>query len=406
MTPELQNANDPPPRRPRLLLQHMMGLVLLAGVGLWLMILSARFLGWIALVLGVVGLAALALGAAVIAVKGLWTQQDAVLRALAIAAEHGMPLTPALHAVADHCSFLLRVRVLALADTLQAGAPLPAALEMTPGVLPRDGEIIARVGYDTGVLPGALREAVDARAALPSAWGWMIGRLTYLLAVLIVLEGVVAFISYFILPKFEAIFSDFGAPLPAFTILVIQATHIFTDYGLITALVMALEVMLLALLPISLLGWLNVGVPLLDRLMVRRHAALILRTLARVVESGQPLNRAFGTLARHYPRRWVRDRLRSVALDIDRGQDWCGCLRNHGLITNAELAVFDAARRVGNLPWTLRQTAETAERRLAYRAQAWVQLLFPLLVLLLGAVVFAVAVAYFAPLVSLIERLA
>ncbi|MDR3638651.1 MAG: type II secretion system F family protein [Isosphaeraceae bacterium] len=414
MTPELKNPSEPkhtpnerpPARRQRFLLQHMMLVVLFAGVGIWLLILSFQYLGWLALVLLVFLGAALAAGSVVVGVKGFWTQQDAVLRALAIAADRGMPLAPALQAIADHCGFFLRARVLALADTLQAGAPFPDALDMTPGVLPPDAEVIARVGYDTGVLPGALREAADARVALPSTWGWIVARLCYLMGVLLVLQSVIGFISYFILPKFEAIFKDFGAPLPQFTILVIQATHAAIRYGWASALLVGLEVAILFLLPLTLVGWLNVGIPVLDRLFIRRHSALILRALAGVVESGQPLNRAFGTLARRYPRTWVRDQLRMVALDIDRGQDWCEALRNNGLIGGPEVAALDAARRVGNLPWTLRQTAETLERRLAYRMQAWLQLIFPVLVLMVGGVVFAVAVAYFAPLVSLIERLA
>jgi len=413
MVPQLNKAKEPellpvaPPlvRRQRFLLQHLMILILVAGVGIWLLVLSFDYLGWFTVVLLFFLGIALAIGTVVIAVRGYWTQQDAVLRSLAIAADRGMPLAPALFAVADQCSFLLRSRVVAMAETLHAGAPFPDALDMTPGILPRDAEIIARVGYDTGVLPGALREAVDARAALPSTWGWIVGRLCYLLVILLALQSIIGFISYFILPKFEAIFKDFGTALPQFTIMTIQATHILMRYGWITALLLGLEVAILLILPISLVGWLNVGTPLFDRLFARRHAALILRTLARVVESGQSLNRAFGTLARRYPRAWVRESLRMVALDIDHGQDWCQALRRNGLINDAQVATLDAARRAGNLPWALRQTAETLERRLSYRIQALLQLLFPVLIIMVGAVVFAVAVAYFAPLVSLIERL-
>lgn len=404
--PETDRMPLPPARRQRFLLQHLMFVILVAGVGFWLTILSVYYLGWLAVVVVLILGIAFAIGSAIIAVRGYWTQQEAVLRALAIAGEHGMPLAPALFAIAGHCGFLLRSRVIGLATALEAGAPFPAALEMTPGVLPRDAEIIARVGYDTGVLPGALREAVDARLTVGSTWGWITARLCYLLGVLLVLETIVGFITYFILPKFEAIFRDFGIPLPAFTILVVQATHVLVKYGVVTVLLFAAQLLLMAAVPLTLTGWLNVELPLFDRLFARRHSALILRTLARVVEAGKSLNGAFDTLARRYPRTWVRDRLRMVAIAVDRGQDWCEALHDSGLITESDVAILDAARRVGNLPWTLRQTAETLERRLAYRLQAWLQVLFPVLVMLVGAAVCALAVAYFAPLVSLIERLA
>ena len=67
--------------------------------------------------------------------------------------------------------------------------------------------------------------------------------------------------------------------------------------------------------------------------------------------------------------------------------------------------MLGSAQRVGNLAWALREMAESNERRLGYRLQFWLQLLFPMLLICLGAVVFVLVVAYFCPLVSLIEAL-
>ena len=54
----------------------------------------------------------------------------------------------------------------------------------------------------------------------------------------------------------------------------------------------------------------------------------------------------------------------------------------------------------------MRELAETGERRLAFRFQAVIQTLFPLVVVGFGLVVFFLAVAFFAPLVDLIRSLA
>ena len=65
-----------------------------------------------------------------------------------------------------------------------------------------------------------------------------------------------------------------------------------------------------------------------------------------------------------------------------------------------------SAEAVGNLAWALAELAETAERRLAIRFQLVIQTLFPLVVVILGMVVFILATAYFLPLVDLIQNLA
>ena len=64
-----------------------------------------------------------------------------------------------------------------------------------------------------------------------------------------------------------------------------------------------------------------------------------------------------------------------------------------------------SAEAVGNLPWALSELAETVERRLAVRFQLAIQTLFPLVVVMLGMVVFILVTAYFLPLVNLIKSL-
>ena len=112
------------------------------------------------------------------------------------------------------------------------------------------------------------------------------------------------------------------------------------------------------------------------------------------------------TLANHYPTSWVRRRLRRVWTEVKEGADWIESLRRHRLIRASDADVLRSAAAVGNLAWALMELAETAERRLATRVQAFIQMLFPLIIVILGALVFFIGVAYFLPLVTLISRLA
>jgi type II secretory pathway component PulF len=117
------------------------------------------------------------------------------------------------------------------------------------------------------------------------------------------------------------------------------------------------------------------------------------------------LPEGLAALARSYPKRDMRRRLDRAASDVNSGLDWCESLRRHGLAGQPELAVLRAAQRVGNLPWALAEMADSVRRRLAYRVQAACQLLFPLIVVLMGLMVMFVVVALFMPLVALIQAL-
>jgi type II secretory pathway component PulF len=293
-----------------------------------------------------------------------------------------------------------------LVACLNEGDPLPEALEQTPRAVSRDAMLLAWVGQSTGLLPRALRLAGTARATQLSLWMSIASRLAYLLGVLLAMQGIMAFILYFIIPKFEAIFKDFGVRLPDPTIFVIEASHFVIKSAPFSMVLIIGEVVCLLYIPFSFVGWMNYNVPIFDRLLSRRHAALVLRALSLVIEGNQPIAEGLSTIAQHYPTWWVRGRLARVQRDVARGGDWIEAMWRAGIIRAADAEVLASAASVGNLPWAMRELAETCERRLGIRIQASVQTLFPLAILLIGAVVGFLIMAYFIPLVTMISRLA
>ena len=164
--------------------------------------------------------------------------------------------------------------------------------------------------------------------------------------------------------------------------------------------------LLLIFLPFSFAGWVNYDVPFFDRLLKRRHLALILRSLSLSVDSGKPIEEGLATLASHYPTWWVRRKLIKADGEVRHGGSWIDALWRQGLIRPTDAEVLSSARRSATWPGRCGELAETGERRLAFRFQAVIQTLFPLVVIGLGLVVFFLAVAFFAPLVDLIRRLA
>jgi type II secretory pathway component PulF len=395
---------DPQPARSRggVRLRHLMFATLYVAV--FCAVGLATGLGIVSGLFGLV--VAIVIGSVMIYGSRRSTQQDSLLWALAIAAERRMPLAPTLEAFAGQCRGGYRRKVLSAARSLGQGRSLAQVLDQERGLFPRDVNILIRVGSDTGELAKAFREASDVRSHARRPWLALAIRSTYLLWVIMVLESVIGFISYFILPKFEAIFADFGAPLPSITIFFFEVTHSLTRYWPLFLLIVAFQFGLLIVSSLSILGILPWQLPIVDRLFGARHSALILRCMAQVIEANRPLPQGFATLAQSYPSAEYGRRLRAVARDVHQGGDWCESMTKNRLIRPSEAALLESARRVGNLPWAMRQAAESSERRLAYRFQFWLQWLAPVMVSAIGAVVFLVVVAYFTPLVFLIRRLA
>jgi type II secretory pathway component PulF len=346
-----------------------------------------------------------AMGMGVVLAWRAASRQDTLLQILAIAAEGEMPLAPAVAAFADQYRGIAHRRLLTVAARLNWGTPLPDTLEMARGLVTRDAILLVWVGEAAGLLPKALRIAAATRSSQLPIWTSIASRLAYILIVTLSMQGICGLVLYYIVPKLEAIARDFGLALPQLTILVIHASQFLTRFGALAALVPLLEVGLLIFLPLSFLGWGTYSVPLFDRLLSRRHAALLLRSLSLMFEAGKPASLALQILAQHYPALWIRCRLAHAASDIRHGIDWIQALWRHRLIGSADADALASAEEVGNLPWALSALAEALERRMVIRVQMAIQTLFPLVIVMLGIVVFILVSAYFLPLINLIESL-
>lgn len=345
---------------------------------------------------------ACALGAGAIVARRRTSQQDSLLWMLAIAADHGMPLATTARAFAGQFGASYRRRVLRFADRLDRGESLPDALDGDRRLLSADSRLLVRAGHESGRLGPALRTTLAARSEVASLRTGVAVKLSYLLALFLVIQVIVGYCVYFIMPKYEAIFMDFGLPLPSITEWVVRAGHLLESFFLAVPL---MTVVLLVWIPFAVAGWTGLNIPIVGRLFRRRHAGLILRALAPFVEANQPIERGMDMMAYHYPTRWVRRKLTKAARRVHQGADWRGALGEAGLIRGADRDALSAATVVGNLGWAMNDLAEAAERRRRVRIEAWAQTLFPVGVVAMGLVVLFVGAGFFMPLVELIRRL-
>jgi type II secretory pathway component PulF len=331
-------------------------------------------------------------------------RQEALLWVLALAADRERPLGNALKALGQQSTGGDRRYADRLAECLDHGLTLPDALDFVRGSVSPQARLMTRIGYEAGTLAPALRHAASPRSARTAGWQSFGSKVAYFCLVLLVIQIISGFIFYFILPKLEAIYRDFGMGLPEMTMFVVSIGSWLRNW-FVLPVVAIFEGLLLIYLPMAFSGYSELHVPYVDRLFLRRHSIMVLRCLAMIVEGGRSIDLGFQILARWYPATWVRERLAGVYLAVNQGHDWIGSLRAFGLIGGTDAALLDSARRAGNLSWALRELAEGSARRLEYRLQVFGQILFTLTLLAIGTLVGFLAVAYFSPLVMLIQRL-
>lgn len=339
----------------------------------------------------------------------LASRQAALLWALTIAIERKLPLVSFLEAFAGEARGPWRIQIRSLADILHAGVSIPEALEAIPGLLPPDAVMMVRIAHQTGRLGPTLRELAgqySRRSEIARTTSG--GTLVYIATICMSMLFVGGFIMYWIIPKFKAIFAGFDMELPPMTVLVVNAADIFVNYWYFFFLVgLGLGAFVLAAV-VEMQGVVSLGSGqrlFLPQLFPRLKAPIILRGLSIAVDAGRPLGDALTVLAETYPDLPLRRRIARIEEEVSLGRDCWDCLRTTGFVRRRETAVLDAATRAGNLGWALRSVAEGIERRIEFRAQMFLEVARPLVLLVMGVFVGTFVVGLFVPVVHIITQL-
>ena len=329
----------------------------------------------------------------------------ALLAAMGVAIERRIPLIPVLLAFATERRGYIARRAMELASRLQAGATLPDAVDVSRGLFPAQVRLAIRMGHDSGNLAGAIRDVVEQSDTNEAVEAQISAKVIYLAIVTLVMIGVAVFVMLMIVPAMQKIFSEFGTSLPSTTLFVIQLSYMLVNFWFLALPLLGAAVYVALHCTLRYVGVVEgdmIGTKWFRR---RAHTATILDTIAMFAKAERPITDALAELAEWYPTRSIRRRLVHALADTRGGREWCDALAGRNLISFADRALLRAAQRVGNLPWSLAELAESNRRRFATRANAWIHSIFTVALLGYGGLVCLFFIGNFLPLIKLISSL-
>jgi len=375
------------------------------------LVLVLTIAGWTMIFLGV---ACLATPVPMLVVLGIFAmtvakfregERRALLWTLATAAEHGLPLAPSCRAFAARRSDEMARRAWLLAELLEAGMPLWAALKRSGNPLPTDAQFMVGLGQDPKAMVTALRESAERGGESEEAWRPIFDRTMYLLLVSGFAMLITTFVMVSIMPTFREIFSDFGTTVPAVTQLTIDVSNWLASYWYLFS---PLLFYVMAVVLISSFFYVQGRIWLpwpLNWFFGRTDNPTVLRGLAICVAQKIPMDTALQRMGEAHPRYDVARRLLAASGETRVGKDWLESLLEKRFVTKAEAAVLNSASRAGNLEWALRELAEVGTRRLVYRAKTFMNFASPVCLLLVSFPIAVFVIGCFIPLVSLIQNL-
>lgn len=332
-----------------------------------------------------------------------------MLRQLATALQAGLPLLPALRGVTQQAATRgQRVVSGDLADRVQAGESLSAAMDAHPESFTRLEISMARVGETAGVLEEVMgylsdfaERDLDIRRKVRSA-------ATYPLFVLALAIVSVVVIVTVVLPPVIAVVTEGVAtaelPLPT-RVLMASGSFLRTWWvGLSSGLVLggwALRRWMVSPDGRLAIDGLKLRVPLLGSAVRKVAVARFARTLGTLSKSGIGILEALHVLRDTLDNEVLARHVDRVAAEITKGDSIADPLRQTGQFPPLLIQVTAMGERTGRLDELLLQTAEAYEKETAAAVDRAMTILPALLIVVLAVVVAFVLSAVLLPIVTL-----
>ncbi len=346
-----------------------------------------------------------------------WFRRRELLLVLATATEQSSPLAPAVEGLAREHRNWFGYKLWRLAQRLRSGKSLSEAFGTRPswilrwaffhttgeflGLLPKHYIALIAAGEQSGMLPDVLRMALVGDRATSTLAQQYLGRLVYLMYPVWFVPPILLFWGVKIEPSLAKIFEEFGvaATEGLHSSARLQAAIWIGDVLMIVGLLVLLQAFL----------WCSARVrfplPGTGRVFRRLDGAAVMRCLALAARKQLPLEKVLAVLAVWFPGRAVRRRLALAGAEAQCGVDCFEALARQRVIERSDLAVLRAAEQAGNVAWALEEQAEGAQRRMLYRLNWAMQIVFPVMVVVIGAMILIMVVNNYLPLARLITGL-
>lgn len=326
---------------------------------------------------------------------------------LAVMVDTGISLADALgHIAAQEQNPTLRRIIADLKATVEEGQPFSAALSRHPKLfnttycaLVRAAEATGGMGLMLDRIARYMRQEVETRSKVRAA-------LAYPAVMAVLAVAVTVFLLTYILPKFVPLFSRKGVQLPFPTRVMMGISAALTDYWYIWtggAAVLAGGLLYLRHTPEgrAALDRLRLSLPVLGPLFLKVAVSRSIRTLGTVLQNGVPMLEAIDLAAAVSANVYFEQLWRQVADHVTQGGQVCEALARDPLFPRALTQMVAAGEQTGKLGQVLERASAYYEQEVETAVKATTNLIEPLMIVFMGLVVGAIAMALLLPVFTL-----
>ncbi len=295
-----------------------------------------------------------------------------------------------------------------LRDRVRGGQALSQALSEHPKNFDRLFVNMVRAGEASGTLGPVLERISEFQERSAELRSSVQSALLYPIVLVAVAIVAVMTMIFFVVPKFETTFRQFGKALPPATENLLAISHWFREDGwMVLIAAAALFILIRGRLrtPVGRLNWdrRKLTLPILGDLFAKIEVARLARTLGTLLGNGVSLLPALTIVKDTVDNRALANSLEGVLVRLKAGQGFARPLMETGLYPKLAVHMVAVGEETGKLDAMLLKVAEVYDLEVNTTLKRALGLLEPVLILTLAVVVGGIIFALMSALLGLTE---
>ncbi len=317
----------------------------------------------------------------------------------------GVPLVQSFDIVGrGHSNPAMQNLILSIKADIEGGTSLAGALEKHPLYFDSLYVNLVTAGEHAGILETLLDKIATYKEKIESIKGKIKKALFYPAAVLIVALIVTTIILLFVIPQFQALFANFGADLPALTMMVINLSEFLQEWW--WAVFGGLAAGIWALLAYHkrsksfqrAVDRMMLRIPIIGPILEKSALARFARTLSTMFAAGVPLVEALDSVAGATGNIVYSDAVKKIREDIATGQSLQLSMKQFSIFPNMTIQMVAIGEESGALDTMLGKVADFYEEEVDNAVDSLSSLMEPLIMVVLGGMIGTLIVAMYLPI--------
>jgi type IV pilus assembly protein PilC len=329
-------------------------------------------------------------------------------RQIATMLKSGVPIVTALEIIGGgQKNPKMGTLVNTIRSDIESGSALSESLSKHPVQFDELYRNLVKAGESAGVLDTVLDTVATYKENIEALKGKIKKAMFYPAMVVAVALLVSAILLVFVVPQFKEVFANFGAELPAFTLMVVNLSEFMVKWWIPIFLTIAGAIVAFIMIKkrsvrfSHFLDRLILKIPVVGKIMHEAALARFARTLAVTFAAGVPLVEALESVAGATGNTVYEQAVLRVRDDVSVGYQVNMAMKQTGLFPHMVVQMTAIGEEAGALDTMLFKVAEYYEQEVNNAVDALASLIEPLIVVMLGVIVGSMVVAMYLPIFKL-----